>query len=114
MSRTVVATMAKNQVVFGRAVTLPMSHFHASAIAARATLGEPSPRRPAIRIPKDNTADDEIAKMDFDDYVSKIDTTLTPEQTEFVAKIKRMIKGGPKSHPCTVSSIVTFAVCLYS
>jgi hypothetical protein len=80
-------------------ITLPASSFHASSsvLLAKGLVGNPSPIRPPTPVPLDQTRELELRKLDFDDYVSKIDTTLTEEQIAFVNNIKRQIKGGPKS-----------------
>lgn len=83
-------------------ITLPASSFHVSSsvLLAKGLIGNPSPIRPPTPVPLDQTRELELRKLDFDDYVSKIDTTLTEQQIAFVNNIKRQIKGGPKSPRC--------------
>ncbi len=40
-----------------------------------------------------------MRKLDFDEYLANINTTLTPEQKEYVDKIKHQYKGAA-ARPC--------------
>ena len=56
---------------------------------------------------KEYTKDTEYTEQEIDQkrekmdtFLKNIDTTLTAEQKEYVAKLKRQMKGGPKSPRC--------------
>jgi hypothetical protein len=76
--------------------------FNSSAISLIGKLGQPVPYKPTKKVvvkpPPEEGPD--IENIDIDDYVKTIDTTLTPEQKEYVESIKRKIKGGPNSPRC--------------
>lgn len=43
---------------------------------------------------------------DVDSFVKGIDTTLSPEQKEYVEKLKKRLKGGKNSPKCTLISSI--------
>jgi uncharacterized protein YdcH (DUF465 family) len=48
-----------------------------------------------------------LEKIDeMNDFLANIDTTLTPSQREHVEKLKKSIKGGPKSPRCIIIIIM--------
>lgn len=45
---------------------------------------------------------------DVDSFVKGIDTTLSPEQKEYVEKLKKRLKGGKNSPKCGLSFLLWF------
>eukprot|EP01033_Poteriospumella_lacustris_P009067 gene9067-6517_t len=91
--RSVISRVARAQLQHNVSYNIAKSHFHASGSLLGGVVGSPSPSRPPIRQPADHSQERELRKLDFDEYLANINTTLTPEQKEYVDKIKHQYKG---------------------
>ncbi len=59
-------------------------------------------RLPSFNVLNFSSANKNATEETIEEIVAKIDTTLTPDQQEYVNSIKKLIRGGPNSPRCTI------------